>query len=131
MTGTHWPLGRASALGFIVAAGALASGAAVAECRVSGGYWFLGNDARFTMHVPKNEPCTRGVTLNSGAAAIHSLRIVQQASHGVAGVAGKASYAYKADRGYVGPDAFVVEIAGERRLGGEARTRLTIDVTVE
>ena len=110
---------------------AAAAGPARADCAISAFRWFLGQDVDARIEVRSGEPCLKSVGLNAGAASVASLRIVQRARHGVAGVSGRSTYAYKSNPGYVGPDAFVVEIAGERaRGGGAARTRITFDVTV-
>lgn len=120
--------GAAVVMGAIMAAPA---GPARADCAISGFNWFLGQDVAARIEVRSGEPCLKSVGLNSGAASVASLRIVQRARHGVAGVSGRSTYAYKSDPGYIGPDAFIVEIVGERaRGGGAAKTRITFDVTV-
>lgn len=113
-------------------AAALASATpAAADCVISRGNWFLGENASSRMTVKSGEPCLRTVTLNSGAAAIDSLRVVEKARHGLAGISGRSNYAYRSNPGFVGRDSFVVEIAGEKSRGGKGRTRITVEVTVE
>ncbi|MBK9083669.1 MAG: hypothetical protein IPL88_17110 [Rhizobiales bacterium] len=110
---------------------AAAAGPARADCAISGFRWYLGQDVNARIEVRSGEPCLKSVGLNDGAASVSRLRIVRPASHGIAGVSGRSTYAYKSNPGYVGPDGFVVEIAGERaKGGGAAKTRITFDVTV-
>lgn len=104
---------------------------AEAACVVAGSRWFLGNDTTYTLRVRSGEACLRPVTLNDGAAAIHGLRVIEQARHGIGGISGRSNWAYQSKPGYVGADRFVIEIDGEARKGGRAKTRIAVDVTVE
>jgi len=65
-----------------------------------------------SLTVTRDQPCERPYRPHPRGPAIEivSNRIAQRARHGIAGVSAN-TLAYKPNKGYVGPDEFVVEVA--------------------
>lgn len=125
---------------------ALASGPALAappapagpsNCHVESFQLFFGSDVETHMTVRSGAVCGvsfvqggRGRTVSAGG--INRMGVSEQAQHGRAGTSGFSSWGYASQKGYVGPDRFVLEIGGEIMYDRVIRgtSHVTVDVNV-
>lgn len=115
----------------------MAAPAQAQDCRVVRYGLTLGSDSTEYMTVKSGGACSQVVTaawvggltapssLEQRVVSLSELSLVARPQHGTAGVSGRATYAYKARPGYVGPDQFTVLARGS---GGASR--ITVQVTV-
>jgi hypothetical protein len=120
--------------GFFAAIGLLlATTIAHAEC-TSPGFNTTGtfcNNCKYegSMSVTRDQPCQRPYrpySPNAPSAQFLSNRVIQRASHGVAGANG-TTFAYMPAKGYTGPDEFAVEVAYRQ---GQDTGKFTVHFTV-
>ncbi len=73
-----------------------------------------------------------GPMRSQSAGGINHLAVSEQAQHGRAGTSGYTSWGYASQKGYVGPDRFVIEAGGELMYDRVIRgtSHVTVDVVV-
>lgn len=108
---------------------ALSAGTAEARCA------FAPFHGEFTRDASTTGDCdARGVSGNLAAgglmgAAFSGLQIVEKPKHGRLEVRSRSSFGYLPERGYRGPDRFILRICGSSRTG-QGCSNLTYNVVV-
>ena len=126
-----------SRLALVAALSSAAAPAFAANCQVTPYQLFFGSDGSTRMVVKSGAVCGvsftqggRGRTVSAGG--VNHLAISEQAAHGRAGTQGLTSWGYASQKGYVGPDRFVLEVGGEimaeRILRGTSHITVDVDV---
>jgi hypothetical protein len=122
------PSSTISALAALVAFASLASvGVAQAiECNVKGNRVVFGVPMNAGFSIKSGSACTSGYTAGG---MVHNANVAQQPQHGSVRLLNNSSFEYRAQPGYAGSDAFVIEATGSDTRG-TGTSVVTYSVTV-
>lgn len=121
------PLSTSSALPLVILASlASVSAAQAIECNVKGNRTVFGQSVNAGFSIKSGRSCTSGYT--SGG-MVQDAKVAQQPQHGSVRLLNNSSFEYRAQPGYAGSDAFVIEATGSDTRG-TGTSVVTYSVTV-